>query len=550
MKVFSPFLNGNTTTSGSLTLPRHPISSSITNPNTGSIYHDTTDNVVKVYTGNAWEVVGAQTAPSTGPASADIEYVVVAGGGGGGKGYYGGGGGAGGYLSSSLSSVTSGSTFTITVGGAGSAATSDAADGGNGVDSSIAGSSITTITAVGGGGGASRNSDPGADGGSGGGAAVESTYGGGAGSGTVGQGNDGGVGAGDYGAGGGGAGEAGISSSGNGGAGLASTITGASVTRAGGGGGGGLGSTYPVGSGGAGGGGAGGDAVSYPSSNGPGSNGTGNTGGGGGGGGGTANGGSGGSGVAIFAYPSASINAVGGIVGDAGNGIKYNQFNSSGTLNVGSTSDFGIVTSNLQLHYDAGNFSSRGTSTFTDLSSNGFNGTVSGATLNQEFYYDFDGSNDLISFSSNGLHTSLKAFEIWFNADSWNGGSYFPFQIGNGQGVEHFLYLDGGGTNYMTVRIGNAQAREAYSATNTWIHMAATINGSNLVELYRNGSLVATSSSSPSAMSNDTCYLGARNNLGTGAWFNGKIAQLRIYSQNLSAAQIAQNYNATKTNFT
>ena len=80
MKVFSPFLNGDTTTSGSLNLPQHPTSASISNPNTGSIYHDTTDNVVKIYTGNAWETVGAQTAPA--PPGVNIEYLVVAGGGG------------------------------------------------------------------------------------------------------------------------------------------------------------------------------------------------------------------------------------------------------------------------------------------------------------------------------------------------------------------------------------------------------------------------------------------------------------------------------------
>jgi hypothetical protein len=87
-----------------------------------------------------------------------------------------------------------------------------------------------------------------------------------------------------------------------GGAGVASTITGSSVTRAGGGGGGGEPSTNTVrGLGGAGGGGAGGTSGN------PGTAGTVNTGSGGGGGSSSQNGGNGGSGVVIFALPVQAI---------------------------------------------------------------------------------------------------------------------------------------------------------------------------------------------------------------------------------------------------
>ena len=547
MKVFSPFLNGNTTTSGSLTLPRHPISSSITNPNTGSMYHDTTDNVVKVYTGNAWEVVGAQTAPSTGPASADIEYVVIAGGGGGGKGYYGGGGGAGGYLSSSLSSVTSGSTFTITIGGAGSAGASTTADGGSGVDSSIAGSSITTITAVGGGGGASRDSDPGADGGSGGGAALEPNYGGAAGSGTVGQGNDGGVGAGDYGAGGGGAGEAGIASSGNGGAGLASTITGTSVTRAGGGGGGGdsVGGSYPAGAGGTGGGGAGSIIGVNPTA------GTENTGGGGGGGGGVTNGASGGSGVVIVAYDSGSINCAGGIIGDAGNGRKYNQFNVSNTLNVSSPTDFSVVSSNLLLHFDAGNFSSRGISTCTDLSGNGNNGTVSSATLDG-YSYSFNGSS-YITAPPTSFVSSAHTIETWLYKGDIN-SSYDCIYAAGAEFQTYWrsdfieFYNDSGNGGAYEV---NGLQLTGLSAT-TWYHYTLTDNGSGTIKMYLNGGAQTntTTYSGNTGVYSGTPRIGDYPPSSLSYPFVGNIAQFRIYTKALSDAEVLQNYNATKTNFT
>ena len=67
MKVFSPFLNGNTTTSGSFNVPNHPGTGSIPNPLTGSLFHDDTDGILKIYTGTQWTVVGEQAVPVYNP---------------------------------------------------------------------------------------------------------------------------------------------------------------------------------------------------------------------------------------------------------------------------------------------------------------------------------------------------------------------------------------------------------------------------------------------------------------------------------------------------
>src|SRR6056300_1628876 len=141
-------LTGSFTVSGSFVLPSHASSSAVYE--TGSMYHDTVDGVLKVYTGTQWVTVGEQEGP--GVPLPSIEYLLVAGGGSGGGGAAGSGGagGAGGYLSSSLGSVTSGSSFTVTVGG-GAANGGIAATGYQGSNSSIAGATISTITATGGG---------------------------------------------------------------------------------------------------------------------------------------------------------------------------------------------------------------------------------------------------------------------------------------------------------------------------------------------------------------------------------------------------------------
>jgi len=169
------------------------------------------------------------------PPPYSVDFLVIAGGGGGGA-QFGAGGGAGGYRTSTQS-VNVGTVITVTV-GAGGISNNASSSGTSGSDSSITGSGLTTITSTGGGYGGGASTATGGSGGSGGGGAGQ---GGAAGSGNTpstspSQGNNGGAGSSDNGAGGGGAGEAGNTDGASaGGDGTASSITGSSVTRAGGG---------------------------------------------------------------------------------------------------------------------------------------------------------------------------------------------------------------------------------------------------------------------------------------------------------------------------
>lgn len=272
---------------------------------------------------------------STTAAENTVGYLVLAGGGGGG-GFLGGGGGAGGYregrnvpidnftasplvANAPTNAVTITATaFPITVGGGGAGIPAPISPPAAGQGTQGATSTFSTISSAGGGGGGGGPSPAvGGSGGSGGGSSGYLHPTGGAGntpSTTPAQGTDGGRNSNSpavpYGAGGGGgAGGAGSNDPGSGnvggpgGAGVSSSITGASVARAGGGGG----STYGVTSpgGGSGGSGGGGDAVNPAVSPLAPGNGTDNTGGGGGGTGeipATAPGGNGGSGVVIIRY--------------------------------------------------------------------------------------------------------------------------------------------------------------------------------------------------------------------------------------------------------
>jgi hypothetical protein len=229
------------------------------------------------------------------------DYLVVAGGGAGG--YQGGGGGAGGMRCTVTATGGGGSlesalaltaqAYTVTVGAGGASVNSGTVyPGSNSV--------FSTITSTGGGGGGSANTS-GGNGGSGGGAPSTGTGSLTGGTGTANQGYAGGSysNASPYPSGGGGGagavgGNGSSSTAGSGGAGVATSITGSSVTYAGGGGGG----IYGSGTAGTGGSSIGGNGTQ--GSNTP-TAGAANTGSGGGGGGAVA-GGQGGSGIVIVRY--------------------------------------------------------------------------------------------------------------------------------------------------------------------------------------------------------------------------------------------------------
>jgi hypothetical protein len=306
-KALSPDANSDMTINGSPTFPT--IESSVTSG----------DQITTTFPRSYLNSSGGWYGPD---GVSKYWALIVAGGGGGGS-DEGGGGGAGGLIDSSTVRLTADTPIIIDVGQGGKGATGTTGAYGDETDPAVNGqnSILATITAIGGGGGATSvnvANDParnGRSGGSGGGGAGEAVAGRAGGAGTTGQGFAGGPGiSGAAGGGGGGAAEAG-NTDGNslGGDGVASSITGSSVTYAGGGGGGNGNTSSTQYAGGAGGGGTGGSSTL--------ANTAGTAGLGGGGGGGCGNlacgpdgvafsGASGGSGVIILRYQAVSSVAI------------------------------------------------------------------------------------------------------------------------------------------------------------------------------------------------------------------------------------------------
>ena len=215
-----------------------------------------------------------------------------------------------------------------------------------------------------------------------------------------------------------------------------------------------------------------------------------------------------------------------------------------------------IVMNGLVLCLDAGNSKSypgSGT-TWTDLSTNGNTGTLvngTGYSASNGGALSFDGSNDYIDC---GNATSLSftnnlTVSIWCSSN--NAASYrCPLmKASNNSWNDGFGYWQFSGTFAFYINQWNgAQTVSVSKASFSITNFVATYNGVNL-KLYENGTLIQTGSSYTTNISNSSTNLEIGRGGGGGYNWSGNIAQVSIYNRALSAAEVAQNFNATRGRF-
>jgi len=476
-----------------------------------------------------------------------VEVLVVAGGGGGG-GRSGGGGGAGGLIYNSNFSVTPGSAITVTVGGGGAGGSGSGPPGSDGQNSVF-----DTLTAIGGGGGGSDGANAGRSGGSGGGG----KYGSGGGSGTSGQGFAGGSGtSGTWKAGGGGgAGDVGVNGSanphkcGDGGPGLGFYISGTFTYYSGGGGGGSHNSgggccddSSARGLGGIGGGGDGGT----PGGRNSGTNGTANTGGGGGGGSTTTSsggaGGNGGSGIVIVRYPGPQ-KAIGGTVTSV-NGYMIHTFTTTG-----STTFTPLAATNNSAIFGISDFS--GNNRFA-TSTNGV--VYSGDNLGS---LSFDGVNDYVDLGSDIIVSPDNqgwTAEYWFNTSSASTLQHFNSSE-NDEFNANWLAILNSKLAVWNRNPGYWKYGSTTIQSNTWYQAVFVCDSGGTNYRYyingvREGGNHVDNVWNSTYSSLETRYVGRYEYSGSySRYFVGKMPIVKMYNKALTASEIQQNFNATRSRF-
>jgi hypothetical protein len=222
-----------------------------------------------------------------------------------------------------------------------------------------------------------------------------------------------------------------------------------------------------------------------------------------------------------------------------------------------------IVTSGLVLCLDAANgesYPGSGTA-WTDLSGNGNNGTLvngpvfEGAGLGS---ISFDGVDDRMNSLSGTFFTDPSTesitISIWMYIPSdavWSNGNRGTI-FGKGATAGSFGLVRSVTDNQVQFWIRGITSGNGGGITSInrdeWVNIVGTWSNS-ISSIYKNGIFQNSSTLSiVGGLDTSLYYIGLAINFSgsTGNFFKGSVSQLSIYNRALSAAEILQNYNATK----
>jgi hypothetical protein len=191
--------------------------------------------------------------------------------------------------------------------------------------------------------------------------------------------------------------------------------------------------------------------------------------------------------------------------------------------------------------------------TVTDSSGSGNGGTITGATRVASGKYgralSFNGTSNFVSVAdAASLHlTNGMSLEAWVNPSilGTTGTDWRTVLLKEQPaGMNYALYANNGSarpTGQVNVGGEKSAAGTSQLSLNTWSHLAATFEGSNL-RLYVNGALVSTTAVSGS-ISPSTGLLKIGGNSSWGEWYGGLIDEVRIYNRALSVSEIQSDMN-------
>ena len=164
-------------------------------------------------------------------------------------------------------------------------------------------------------------------------------------------------------------------------------------------------------------------------------------------------------------------------------------------------------------------------------SANVFNLGGSDYTIDGWFYLDSSTSSDDIYRTIFCIQDSVTS-NNWIELTKWRSGVY-----NNGL---YYDYNKGAYTSYARVDTSSE------NAVAQWIHFACTRNG-NTTQLFLNSVSKGTATITDTWSSNSYLLIGL--NPYYAQYMKGQVPQLRIYSRSLTAAEVSQNFNATRTTY-
>lgn len=227
---------------------------------------------------------------------------------------------------------------------------------------------------------------------------------------------------------------------------------------------------------------------------------------------------------------------------------------------VGSVS---ITTSNLILHYDPSNilsYSGSGT-TINNLVSGGVNGVISDITYTNP-YFSYNGSTSQVSIAdTTGIEPGTGEFtmEVWFYRTNTTGSTVILGKFDNGGLASNVSYSIRTNGTTLTAQFGkgtgnvlNVDYINSTSYTylvNTWYQVVYVWKPGISIETFINGSSIGSVSNSLTSLLNTITplYLGRYNGGEFSQNFTGRIGVTRLYNRALTATEISNNYNTTRS---
>ena len=227
----------------------------------------------------------------------------------------------------------------------------------------------------------------------------------------------------------------------------------------------------------------------------------------------------------------------------------------SGTRIQGTTlRTLGVYTSGLSMWLDASNpasYSGSGT-TWTDLTGNGNDQTLVNAPTyvsGSPAYFDFDGVSQYSTGSTPVLGVNTYTKMVWFQFNVSGDNNLVSSSAGG-----HYMFF----ANSSTLWAGNANVSPYYGggafgsstsfSSGTW-YCATVVFSNPQIYLYVNGvqdasDITYTASGRGGDGSTNLACFGPGGNL-----LNGRIAEVLCYGSALTANQVLQNFNATKSKY-
>lgn len=211
----------------------------------------------------------------------------------------------------------------------------------------------------------------------------------------------------------------------------------------------------------------------------------------------------------------------------------------------------GPVLSNLTMYLTASNSSSYPGSgaTWFDISGNSADITLVNSptyTSGTPGYFTFNGTSQYGTGSKTGiLSPSSYTKSIWFYLNGYGDNNLSSSAPGG-----HFIYMAGsnriycGHTDWPNYQVYPSTGTFSLS---TWYYLALTFDTTNGMTLYVNGVQDSTYTANKAAFTGN----GSTNiaTFGGGNLLNGRISKAFFYDKRLTATEVLQNYNSTKSEF-